>query len=213
MNEFWKSCLYLLACASIYLALNVPNLAFRSIALKENVLADIAAHWRLTWRLYEVARGNAMPTVLLLITGSVLFYEALGIKFNQWYVPVFMVAQFVFGITYPIVTQPRKKHLSLMEPEAMNDSIHDLASNVKLNLKNIYISDGPEPKDIEDGVQTFGWPRMRYIAIHRAVIEQCTSEDIKALIAQQLGCWKYSNNIRAFYTSHVRPSPEHCKNC
>ena len=74
-----------------------------------------------------------------------------------------------------------------------------------MKLKNIYIGSGPLPINIEDGVQNFGWPRQNNLLIHESLIKRCTEEDIEALAAQQLGCWFYGNNIRAFFVSQVRP--------
>lgn len=203
-NEFWRSCLFLIFCLFIYVALNLPNFIFRSMILKDDVMANIAAGWKPTWRLHDLARDNVMPTVLLFVTVSDLFYQACGFKFNKFYVPVFAAAQLMFGILYPIMTQPNTKQLSLLEPGNLNDEIHELALSAKLKLKDIYVSSGPLPKNIEDGVQTFGWPRMKYLSIHESVIDQCTEEDIKALTAQQFGCWTYGNNVRAFIASNVR---------
>jgi hypothetical protein len=52
--------------------------------LKDDVMADNAAPWKSTWRLRDLARDNVMLPVLLLVTVSVFFYQALGIKFNQY---------------------------------------------------------------------------------------------------------------------------------
>jgi STE24 endopeptidase len=99
-NELWRSS-FLLSCLFMYLALSLPNFIFRSMILKDGVMADITAPWKSTWRLRDLARDNVMPTVLLFVTVRVFFYQALGIKFNQYYVPVFALSQLAFGIIYP----------------------------------------------------------------------------------------------------------------
>lgn len=100
-NELWRSSFFLLSSLFIYLALSLPNFIFRSMILKDDVMADITAPWKSTWRLRDLAHDNVMPTVLLFVTVRVFFYQALGIKFNQYYVLVFALSQLAFGIIYP----------------------------------------------------------------------------------------------------------------
>jgi hypothetical protein len=45
--------------------------------LKDDVMADIAAPWKSMWRLLDLARDNVMPPVLLFVTVSVFFCQAL----------------------------------------------------------------------------------------------------------------------------------------
>jgi CAAX prenyl protease N-terminal, five membrane helices len=202
-NEFWRSFLFLISCLVLYLAFNGPNLIFRSMVLKQDVGAELAAQWKSTWRLHELAGDNGVPTVLLFMAASVLAYQAIEIPFNRSYVLVFAAFQLTFGLLYPIIIQPKKKYLTLLGG-TLKGEIHDLAENAKMKLQNVYISTGPLPKDIEDGIRTFGWPLQRHLSIHESVIRECTTEDIKALIAQQFGCWTHANGIRAFIFSNVR---------
>lgn len=203
-SEFWRSCLFLLSCCAIYLAVHAPNFAWLSVILKENVWAEFVAQFKSTWKLHELAGDNVIPSVLLVITASILIYQAIGIQFTRSYVLLFGASQLTFGIFYPILNQPKKKYLSLLESGNLKDEIDKLALSAKVKLRNIYIGTGPLPKDFEDGVQTFGWPLHKHLSIHESVIEECTTEDIKALTAQQFGCWKAFNNMRASFFSHVR---------
>jgi STE24 endopeptidase len=203
-NEFWRSCLFLASCLFIYVAWSGPNIIIRSMTLREGVRESFAAHRGSTWRLHELTGDNVVPTVLLFVTLSVLFCQVLQINFNQHYVKIFAAAQLEFVLIYPVVNQPKKENLLLMKPGNLKDEIHNIAAGAKLKLKNIYIGSGPLPTDIEDGVQNFGWPRQNNLLIHESLIKRCTEEDIKALAAQQLGCWFYANNIRSFIVSQVR---------
>jgi hypothetical protein len=45
--------------------------------LKDDVMADIAAPWKSMWRLRDLARDNVIPPVLLFVTVSVFFCQAL----------------------------------------------------------------------------------------------------------------------------------------
>jgi len=202
-NEFWRSCLFLVCCVFIYLVLNLPNYIFRSMVLNDNVLADFAACWKSTLSFHDLARDNVIPTVLLFITISVLLYQALGAQFGRSYILVFAASQCLFCFVYPIASQPKRSHLSLLESGSLNDEIHRLAANAKLKLSNIYINTGAIPKDIEGGVRTFGWPFIRHLSIHESVFEQSTHDNIKALVAQAFGGWLHGNNIRAFVVSNV----------
>ncbi|KAE9372220.1 hypothetical protein N431DRAFT_408305 [Stipitochalara longipes BDJ] len=202
-NELWRSCLFLFVCLFIYLALNLPNYIFRSMILNEDVTAHFTARCQSTWSLHDLAGDNVMPTVLLFVTISVLLYQVFGVQFNRSYVPVFAASQLVFCFVYPIVSQPKKNQLSLLEPGSLNDEIHQLAVRAKLKLSNICISTGPLPKDIEEGVRTLGWPRMKHLSIHESIFEQCSDDEIKALTAQKLGGWLYGNSIRAFVVSNI----------
>ncbi len=204
-NEFWRSCLFLASCLLIYFAWSGPNLIVRSMTLREDVRESFAARWASTWRLHELAGDNVVPTVLLFVTLSVLFCQALQINFNKNYVEIFAAAQLAFVLIYPVVNQPKKENLLLMKPGNLNDEIHNLAAGAELKLKNIYICSDPLPTNIEDGVQNFGWPRQNNLLNHESLINKCTEEDIKALAAQPLGCLFYGNSVRAFFVSQVRP--------
>ena len=217
-NEFWRSGLFVIACVFIYSGLNLWTLTFRWMILKEDIDRTFASRWNSTLRLHEAARGNAMSTALLFMTVVVLCSQASGLKLADHY--VLFAAQVSFVVGYPIAIRPRQKHLSLMEPGTLKDSLTDLSltfcrtfaqknnlkpkQTPKLKLENIYISDGPMPKDIEDGVQTFGWwPRTKSLVLHRSVLEQCTTQEIMALTANQLGCWTFANNLRVFCIAQV----------
>ncbi|PMD26578.1 hypothetical protein NA56DRAFT_654391 [Hyaloscypha hepaticicola] len=202
-NEFWRSCLFLASCLFIYLAWSGPNFIIRSMALREDVRESFAVRWASTWRLHELAGDNVVPTVLLFVTLSVLFCQVLQLNFNKNCIEIFAAAQLAFVLIYPIVNQPKKENLLLMKPGNLSDEIHNLAASAELKLKNIYIGSGPLPTNIEDRVQNFGWPRKNNLLIHESLIKRCTEEDIKALAAQQLGCWFYGNNIRAFFVSQI----------
>jgi len=202
-DEFSRSVLFLFFCSLIYLALNLPNYIFRSMILNEDMMLNFASRWKSTWALHDLARDNVMPTVLLIVTISVLYYQALGVQFNRSYILVFAAAQLVFCFVYPIVSQPKKSQLSLLKPGSLSDEIHQLAVRAKLKLSNIYLCTGPLPKDIEEGVRTFGWPLTKHLSIHESVFEQYTDDDIKALTAQTFGGWLYGNNIRAFVIFNV----------
>jgi STE24 endopeptidase len=76
-NELWRSASFLLSCLFLYLALSLPNFIFRSMILKDDVMADIAAPWKSMWRLRDLARDNVIPPVLLFVTVSVFFCQAL----------------------------------------------------------------------------------------------------------------------------------------
>jgi hypothetical protein len=87
--------------------------------------------------------------------------------------------------------QPKSKTLSVMEPGRTMDAIEELAAAAKFPLKDTYIIDDQD----RQGVQDFGLPRKKYIAIPKAMIEECNRDEIVGLTAHAMRSWKFSNAI------------------
>ena len=143
-----------------------------------------------------------MPAVLFLVTMTVLEYRAMGKKIDGQYVILVGILQLAYIILYPIFMLPRAKTLSPLEPGKLKESLEELAKNVGFPLKNIYVVDNVL-YDARVALQAWGWPRKTYIVIHKSFLEEYQAEDIVALLAQEFGCWKFSNGMRVFVVGQV----------
>lgn len=93
-----------------------------------------------------------------------------------------------------------------MEDGETRHAIHELATIAKFPIKEIHVTEGALDR-VHTGVQAWGWPRKTYITVHKETLDQCTTSDITAFLAQELGAWKLSNGIRLFAVGQVRPNP------
>jgi STE24 endopeptidase len=202
LEEFWESCVFLIFCWLGYRILNLPNYLYRYYVFKENVVREFYGRKNRNWLFHSMAKGFPTPAVLFLVTMTALEFTIPRKRFNRQYLILVGSFQVAYVILYPILTLPRAKTLSVLEPGRLRYSMEELTKTAGFPLKNIYVVDNII-YDANTGVQAWGWPRKTYITIHKSIVEQHTLDNVVGLLAQELGCWKFGNGPRVFVLGQV----------
>ena len=143
-----------------------------------------------------------MAIVVVLVAAGAIYYKIFDKKLDGSFVFWGVGFQIAYTILQPLLSQPSGKNLSSMEAGETRDAIHELATMAGFPVKQIYVAEGALD-GVQTGVQAWGWPRKSYITVHKEILEQYTTNDITALLAQELGAWKHSNGFRLFAVGQV----------
>lgn len=204
-SDWGRSYLFLNACYLSYTVLSIPQVYFRMFLFGESIKDQFTSRRERHSIYRHVAQGQPVATVVVLFAVAVLYYKIfekkLGTSFIFWSVGF----QMAFTFFQPLLSQPRGKHLSTMEAGTTREAIQELAETVGFPLKEIYIMS--QPWECERyGVQAWGWPRKTYIIVSKQAMNTYKTNHITALLAQELGAWKYGNGVWLFAFGQVSPT-------
>lgn len=199
-QDFDRSAMFMVYCYIAFLLINLPTYFYRTLVLKERVIRDFyCGRQNHNWIVRSIAKGRPVAAVMFYTGICTLEFKILKLKFDKNYALGVGITQLLFVLLYPILIQPQRKTLSVLEPGQMKDAIEELAAAAKFPLKNTYIIDDQHRQD----VQVFGLSRRKYIAIPKNMMAECSTDDTVGLVAHAMGSWKYSNGLRVFCMGQV----------
>ena len=200
MSQDWdRSAIFMICCYFIYLLVNLPTYFYRTIVLKKGIIRDFYLRRRHNWLLDDIARGRPVNAVLLFTAICALEFKLLGLKFDSDYLLGVGLYQLTFLAVYPLMIQPIRKTLTIMEPGELKDAIEELSVAAKFPLKEAYIIDDQHTSC----VQVFGLPKRKYIGIPQYMMEENDKDDLTGFVAHELGSWKHANGLRVFCVGQV----------
>ena len=191
---FDRNAMFVICCYIAFLIINIPTYFYRALVLKEN---KFFGRKNCSGILDVVAKGRPISAILVSAAVCAYEFEMFGLKFHHSYILVVAGLQLLFIILYPVFIQPRSKTLSVMEPGWTKDAIKQLAGAAEFPLKDVFIIDDQDRR----GVQVFGLPKQKYIAIPKIMVEE--DDEIVGLAAHAMGSWKFSNGLRVFMVGQM----------
>jgi len=204
-NFPWLSVLhnaaFLALCASLYIVFNGPVFLYQRRLQKQN--SQRGFYGRENWKgpLTDMANGRPGLIVLGIAVIAALVSTTSG-EFKNTYMFLAGLFQTGFAMLYAFNREPSVKKLSLLETGRSKEAIKDLAVATAFPLKGIYILDtGMDAAQVD--VRLFGWPRRTKIAISDVALGEHTTEEIIAILAQQLGRWKHGAGTRLLALSQL----------
>ncbi|KAH6670628.1 hypothetical protein B0J14DRAFT_100114 [Halenospora varia] len=196
-DDLPASYMFVCCCYTLWKLIQIPDVLYRHFILRENGIRS----WFITPArdsiFHKIARGQSMTSLIFFITFGVLLFKMLDKKINQNFVVFAGVFQVFFVIFYPIFSQPGFKSMKVMEDGEFRSKLEDLAAVAGFSMKEIYVLNARHDAIYAD-VQMNGWPRKTYLTVRQDALEKYTTTDIVALFAQELGSWKYYNNLGVF---------------
>ncbi|KAJ2484486.1 zinc metalloprotease [Coemansia sp. RSA 2320] len=143
----------------------------------------------------------AKTLMLTFLLGSpilALFLWVIGKTGSQFYLyawALLAAVQLLIIIIYPTFIQPLfNKYEPLPEGE-LRTAIEALASRLGFPLKKLYVVDGSK-RSSHSNAYVFGFFKSKRIVVFDTLIEQCTTEEIVAIIGHELGHWKKNHVLR-----------------
>ncbi|KAJ2779400.1 zinc metalloprotease, partial [Coemansia interrupta] len=132
--------------------------------------------------------GGIMAALLWVIlkTGSSFVLYAWGLMAS---------VQLLAIVIYPTFIQPLFNRFDPLPEGELRTEIEALARRLGLPLKKLYVVDGSK-RSGHSNAYVFGFFKSKRIVIYDTLINQCTTEEIVAIVGHELGHWKKNHILR-----------------
>lgn len=119
------------------------------------------------------------------------------------YLWIFMFVLSLLMLTvYPVFIAPLFNKYTPLEEGSLKKSIEELASSLSFPLKKLFVVDGSK-RSAHSNAYMYGFFKNRRIVLYDTLIEQCTEEQVTAVLAHELGHWKLGHTIFLFISTQV----------
>lgn len=105
-------------------------------------------------------------------------------------------------IVYPIFIQPLFNKLTPLPEGELRQRIEKLAGSLGFPLKHLYVIDGSK-RSGHSNAYFYGLPWSKHIVIFDTLIEQSTPAEVEAVIAHELGHWKYAHPTKLLAVGQI----------
>ncbi|CUM65085.1 uncharacterized protein PRCAT00002709001 [Priceomyces carsonii] len=140
----------------------------------------------------------------LALAGLLKIFDYFGDSFIT-YAMLFMLAIQLIGMTiYPTLIAPLFNKFTPLEDGELKDAIEDLAKQQNFPVTKLYVVDG-STKSAHSNAYFVGLPWSKQIVLFDTLINQSTKEEIVAVLAHEIGHWKYNHllQLEVFYHFHL----------
>ncbi|KAJ2753017.1 zinc metalloprotease [Coemansia pectinata] len=149
---------------------------------------------------------NLMLTFFLGSPILALFLWVIGKTGSQFYLyawALLAAVQLLIIVIYPTFIQPMFNKFSPLPEGELRTAIEALASRLGFPLKKLYVVDGSK-RSSHSNAYVFGFFKSKRIVVFDTLIEQCTTEEIVAIIGHELGHWKKNHVLRMLSAVQVQ---------
>ncbi|KAJ2613023.1 zinc metalloprotease, partial [Coemansia sp. RSA 1365] len=152
-----------------------------------------------TWGLFF--SDSAKSLLLSMVFGVPIlaaFLWVIGKTGSQFYLYAWVllaVVQFLGILIYPTFIQPLFNKFEPLPAGELREAIESLASRLEFPLKKLYVVDGSK-RSGHSNAYVIGFFKSKRIVIYDTLIEQCSTEEIVAVLGHELGHWKKNHVMR-----------------
>ncbi|KAL6752272.1 peptidase family M48-domain-containing protein [Haematococcus lacustris] len=119
-------------------------------------------------------------TYILLVAGPMM----------PLYLWLFVLAFSLFFMTvYPTLIQPLFNKFLPLPEGPLRTQIEQLAGSLRFPLKKLYTMDGSK-RSAHSNAYMYGWGQHKRIVLFDTLISQCSTDQVVAVLAHELGHWK-----------------------
>jgi STE24 endopeptidase len=137
------------------------------------------------------------------LAGVISIMQATGRDFAL-YVWGFMLGFQLLMITiYPTLIQPLFNKFTPLEEGEMKTAIDALAKRIEFPLTKVFVVDGSK-RSGHSNAYFFGFFKNKRIVLFDTLLEQNTKEETLAVLAHELGHWKYNHVLKTLITSNIQ---------
>ncbi|KAJ2656357.1 zinc metalloprotease [Coemansia sp. RSA 1200] len=111
--------------------------------------------------------------------------------------------QVLFILIFPTIIQPLFNKFDPLPDGELRSAIEALASRLNFPLKKLYVVDGSKRSSHSNAYVT-GFFNSKKIVVYDTLIEQCTTDEIVAIIGHELGHWKKSHLFRMLIAAQIQ---------
>lgn len=125
-----------------------------------------------------------------------------GASFIPWLMTFLVAFQLSMVVLYPTVIQPLFNKLSPLESGVLRTRIESLASRLNFPLTDLYVIDGSK-RSAHSNAYFYGLPWSKHIVLFDTLIKKSQPAELEAVLAHELGHWKYSHPMKLMLVSQV----------
>ncbi|KAJ1644008.1 zinc metalloprotease [Coemansia asiatica] len=123
---------------------------------------------------------------VIIKTGSQFYFYAWALM---------AAVQLLAIVIYPTFIQPLFNKFDPLPEGELRNEIEALASRLNFPLKKLYVVDGSK-RSGHSNAYVFGFLKSKRIVIYDTLINQCSTEEIVAIVGHELGHWKKNHILR-----------------
>ncbi|EIE26911.1 hypothetical protein COCSUDRAFT_27312 [Coccomyxa subellipsoidea C-169] len=116
------------------------------------------------------------------------------------YMPLYLWA-FFFGLQiffmtiYPVFIAPLFNKFSPLEKGTLRTAIEELAGSLQFPLTKLFVVDG-STRSAHSNAYMYGFFKNKRIVLYDTLIEQCSEDQVVAVLAHELGHWKLGHTLK-----------------
>eukprot|EP00629_Pelagomonadales_sp_RCC1024_P003120 CAMPEP_0119271330 /NCGR_PEP_ID=MMETSP1329-20130426/7964_1 /TAXON_ID=114041 /ORGANISM="Genus nov. species nov., Strain RCC1024" /LENGTH=495 /DNA_ID=CAMNT_0007271377 /DNA_START=170 /DNA_END=1657 /DNA_ORIENTATION=- len=114
----------------------------------------------------------------------------------------FFVVAFLFITIYPVLIQPLFNKYEPLEAGPLREAIEALAKSVDYPLYKLFTVDGSK-RSGHSNAYMFGFFKSKRIVLFDTLIKQMSTEEIVAVLAHELGHWRFGHVLLNFCVSQA----------
>ena len=152
----------------------------------------------------DVVKGFGLEIVGfgLVFSGLIYIVQSTSERFYI-YMWLFSCAVLLFFmLVYPAVIQPLFNKVVPLQEGELKEKINELAKSLSFPLSRIYLIDGSK-RSSHSNAYFYGFLKNKHIVIFDTLLKQCSTDEIVAILAHELGHWHYSHTLKLLVLSFV----------
>mmetsp|Transcript_13881 Transcript_13881/g.35429 ORF Transcript_13881/g.35429 Transcript_13881/m.35429 type:complete len:424 (+) Transcript_13881:3-1274(+) len=161
---------------------------------------------KLTARIFimDLLKGQ-MLTVLLgtPVLSAIIYCINWGGESFYLYLWLLILLITIIGITiYPTIIAPLFNKFTPLEEGELRSKIYALAEKLNFPLTKLFVVDG-STRSSHSNAYFFGFFKNKRIVLFDTLLEQCDHEGVVAVLAHEMGHWKYSHTLKMLLINQV----------
>ncbi|KAK9831266.1 hypothetical protein WJX74_009873 [Apatococcus lobatus] len=147
----------------------------------------------------DILKSIGLGIVILpLFVGGFTFVLQNTSPFIALYLWLFILGIQVIALTiYPTVIAPLFNKFDPLPEGPLRHAIEELAGSLKFPLRKLFVIDGSK-RSAHSNAYMYGFWKNKRIVLFDTLIEQCSQEEVVAVLAHELGHWKLSHTTKNF---------------
>lgn len=188
LEGFWLGFVFLTALSLLSSLFQLPLQFYSQFVLEEEFGFN-----RMTPRLYfkDSLKSGILSLVISLPLLFVL-YKFLDWAGSWWWIygwAGFVAFQLLLFFLYPALIAPIFNKFTPLEDGELKESLDDLARNCNFSNQGIFVMDGSKRSSHSNAYFT-GMGKFRRIVLFDTLIDQLSTEELKAVLAHEIGHYK-----------------------
>ncbi|MBC8301212.1 MAG: M48 family metallopeptidase [Pelagibacterales bacterium] len=142
---------------------------------------------------------SILITIILFKSFMFLYYNY---EESWWYLmwAVFMIFNFIILYIYPTLISPIFNKFKKITDIKIINVINDLTEKTKFNIQDVYVMDGSKRSRHSNAYFT-GFYKNKRIVFFDTLLEMLNVEEIKSVLAHEIGHYKKKHIIKSLYIS------------
>jgi STE24 endopeptidase len=150
----------------------------------------------------DVVKGFLLECIGFGLVFSGLIYIVLNTS-ERFYIYMWLFSCAVllfFMLVFPSVIQPLFNKVVPLEEGELKEKINELAKALSFPLTRIYLIDGSK-RSSHSNAYFYGFFKNKHIVIFDTLLKQCSTDEIVAILAHELGHWHFSHTLKLLMLS------------